>query len=356
MGIVTSLTLATDPALAAEMFGDPALPRGVARGWDLLGNVPVPLRQHVQGGVAQVVADHRAAGGARWRCCFPMGQGGRTPFERLRFIRAVDDFPHVLVSAEHGNAFNRRFQRDHLRRDTFTAAQVPPDQDAFTRAGLIDPAGIIGVFAVAPFVFLVDHRRLNGVAAPASFADLADPAYRGQVVFGGWRRQGERRYSAYNKHFLLAIARALGWTGLRAVLANVATLIHSAQMPRLAGSDASPGGIYVLPWGLADMCPRRTYTQVIWPTDGALAYPLWLTVKNAQRRRLAALVDYFHGAALGTYLNHNRYPALAPGLAPVMPKGARLSWLGWDYVRHRSCADDIRRAVRLFEEEGPQCA
>lgn len=356
MGIVSSLTLATDPALAAEMFGDPSRARGVARGWDLLGNVPVPLRQQVQGGVAQVVADHRAGGGAPLRCCFPMGQGGRTPFERLRFIRRLEDFPHLLVSAEHGNAFNRRFQHDHMRRGEFTAAQAVPDQDAFVQAGLVDPAGTIGVFAVAPFVFLVDHRRLNGVAAPRSFADLADPAFRDQVVFGGWRRDGERHYSAYNKHFLLAMARALGWSGLRAVVANVATLIHSAQMPRLAGSDSSPGGVYVLPWGLAGMCPRRAHTQVVWPEDGALAYPLWLTVKAGQRHRLAALVDYFHGTALGAYLNHNRYPALAPGLDPVMPAGAGLSWLGWDYVRHRSCADDIRRAVRLFEEEGPQCA
>jgi hypothetical protein len=36
-----------------------------------------------------------------------MGHGGRTPFDRLRQIRELDDFPKLLASSEHGNAFNR---------------------------------------------------------------------------------------------------------------------------------------------------------------------------------------------------------------------------------------------------------
>ena len=87
-------------------------------------------------------------------------------------------------------------------------------------------------------------------------------------------------------------------------------LLHSAQMPRLAGTDASPGGIYIAPWSMADMCPRRKVTEVVWPEDGALAYPLWLTVKASHRKALDPLLRYFYGAELGRYLNANRYPAL----------------------------------------------
>ena len=124
---------------------------------------------------------------------------------------------------------------------------------------------------------------------------------------------------------------------------NVPGLMHSAQMPRLAGTDGSLGGIYVLPWSLADICPRRNVTEVVWPENGALAYPLWLTVQAKHRERLAPLIDHFYGGELGRYLNGNRYPALGSGGA-ALPPGARLSWLGWDYVRHAATAADIKRA------------
>jgi ABC-type Fe3+ transport system substrate-binding protein len=199
-------------------------------------------------------------------------------------------------------------------------------------------------------VFLIDHRRLNGAPAPRRWSDLADPACRGQVVFGGWRRKGESRWSQINKFFLLGMTREFGLDGLARIVRNAPTLLHSAQMPRLAGTDASRGGIYVLPWSLADICPRRADTEVIWPEDGALAYPLWTTVKSAQRARLDLLIRHFHGTGLGRYLNANRYPALCPGLAPALPEGARLKWLGWDFVRHPSTAKLGQAACRIFHD------
>jgi len=333
-----ALTLVTQP------FGAAAVQRGAPRGWDLLGNVPVPLRQRVRDGVAEVVE----AQDAPLRCCFPMGQGGHGPFERLRYVRALVDYPDMLVSAEHGNAFNRRFHQRHMAAGDFSGAQ--PDGVASVFAELVDPKGWIGVFAAAPYVLLVDRRRLGGLPVPRRWADLLDPLYRGQVVFGGWRREGQQRYGQYSKFFLLSILRLFGADGLARLLANVPGLLHSAQMPRMAGTDSSPGGIYVLPWSLADICPRRSETEVVWPEEGALAYPLWLTVKSAERQRLAPLVGHFHGGELADYLNDNRYPALCPQAASILPDGAGFHWLGWDYLRHRATARDIQAACGLFED------
>lgn len=334
----------------ARAFGDATIARGASRGWDFLGNVPVPLRARVRDGVADQMTAQRLAGGETLRCCFPMGQGGVGPFDRLRLIRDIDDFPRMLVSAEHGNAFNRSFHTNYLEAGRFGACQPASAAPVFADCGLFDPKGWIGVFAVAPFVLLIDRQRLDGLPVPRRWADLADPIYRGQVVFGGWRREGDAHWSQVSKFFLLAMLRLLGQKGLTDIIANVPQLLHSAQMPRVAGTGMSPGGIYVLPWSLADICPRRTHTEVVWPEEGALAYPLWLTVQSAHQDRLGFLIDHFYGAALGRYLSANRYPALCPELAPDLPVGARLSWLGWDYLRHRSTADDIRQACRLFAD------
>jgi ABC-type Fe3+ transport system substrate-binding protein len=362
MGVMTAgarIVLDVTPPVgsANRPFGDAAVPRGTPQGWDLLGTVPVPLRHRVRDGVADLVARYRAEGGSALKCCFPMGQGGRTPFDRLRFIRALDDYPNMLVSSEHGNAFNHRFYARHVADGAFVGSQPAGVVAAFAEAGLVDPEDRIGVFAVAPFVLLIDHGRLNGLPPPRRWADLMDPRYRDQVVFSGWRRDGERRHRQVNLFFLLSMARAFGLAGLARLLDNVPALLHSAQMPRLAGTDASPGGIYVLPWSLAALCPRRVDTEVVWPEDGALAYPLWLTVKTAHRERLNVLVRHFHGADLGRVLNDNRYPALCPDLTPALPAGARLSWLGWDFVRHPTTARLLRAIREIFaDQEDRLCA
>jgi len=332
-------------------FGDAGTPRGAARGWDFLGDAPVPIRQRVRDGVAALVeARGRGTDGRPVKCCFPMGQGGAKPFKRLRLIRDLAGFPDLLVSADHPNAFNRDFHARNVEGGAFTDLRPERVSPVFEDADLIDPKGWIGVYAVAPFVMLIDKRRLNGLPVPRRWSDLTDPIYRDQVVFGGWRREGERRWSSYNKFLLLHLLVDLGEAGARAVLANVPTLLHSAQMPRVAGSARSPGGVMIAPWSLADMCPRRDVTEVVWPEDGALAYPLWFTVKVAVVERMGFLARWFAGPDLAPYLNDNRYPSIAAGVPSVVPVGARMRFLGWDRLRSRSTADDVKRADRLFWE------
>jgi ABC-type Fe3+ transport system substrate-binding protein len=316
---------------------------GAARGWDFLGGAPVPLRRRLREDVAQSLCQR----GAPLACAFPLGQGGRGPFERLRQIRTLRDYPGMLVSCEGANAFNRRFHSNHVETGGFAGfqpANAPPEL-----AGLVDPKGWIGVYAVAPFVLLIDRERLNGKPTPRRWSDLADPIYRGDIVFGGWRPEGATRFAAVNTFFLVNMLRRLGLSGLKAALANAATPMHSAQMPRLAGTSASPGGVYVLPWLLAELCPRRALTEVVWPEDGALAYPLWLTVQARRRAELAPLIDLFYGAELAAYLDDNLYPSLSPRGRAQIPRGG-FYWVGWDYLRSRHAAADQKAARAAFAE------
>lgn len=347
MGILENASsILGEKTAANRVFLGGASPKSKA--WDFIGNVPVPLRHRIHDAVEDIASGHALAGGHPLKWKFPHGRGSGAAMDRLRFIRSLADYPNMLVSAEHGNAFNRRFYERHVMGGAFMSCQPDGAHSAFTDSGLVDESGWIGVYAVAPFVFLVDHNRLDGLPAPRRWADLMDPIYRDKVVFSGWRREGDRQYSQYNKFFLLAMAKEFGLKGLAKLLRNVPLLLHSAQMPRLAGTDASPGGIYIAPWSMADMCPRRKATEIIWPDDGALAYPLWLTVKASHRKALDPIARYFYSAALGHYLNENRYPALTPGCAPGLPEGAKLKWLGWDYIRHAGTARMIKAASQTF--------
>ncbi len=352
MGPLTSIALSVEPP--ARAFGDPASARAAARGWDFLGSCPAPLRMKMRDDLADFLRTRSLRGGEKLKCCMPMGHGGRTPFERLRYVRDLDDFPRMLVSSDHGNAFNRAFHAEYVERGAFASLQPAGAARVFSEAGLIDPRGWIGVYAVAPFVLLVDQARLGARPVPGSWADLADPVYRGEIAFSGWRREGDKYWRAYNQFFLLALSRLLGESALRGVLENLAGLTHSAQMPRLAGTANSLAGIYILPWALADLCPRRDRTQVVWPREGALAFPLWMTGQTAHAKRLAPLADYYFSEKTARWLDHNLYPSLAPGGAKKLPPGARLCWPGWDFIRHPSAAEEIKRACALFRDTAAQ--
>lgn len=341
MGMLTKRSeLASVPA----SLGVAVSPRAETCGLDFLGSCPVPLRVRMRDDIASIADANRLS----WRA--PSGQGGRTPMDRLRFIRELEEFPRLLVSAESGAAFNRAFHAAHVARGDFSSLQPERCDDAFIDAGLIDPSGWIGVYAVAPFVLLIDRVRLGARPTPRSWVDLADPIYRGEVVFSGWRREGDARWRSFNAFFLVSMLQLLGEQRLSAILANAPRLMHSTQMPRFAGTGASLGAIYVLPWALADLCPRRERSEVVWPREGALAFPLWMTAQTRHSERIAPLADHFFADATARWLDHNLYPSLAPGRPRLLPDAARLLFPGWDYLRHRSAADDGKRAARLFHE------
>lgn len=312
---------------------------------DLLGHAPVPVRLRLRDGLAAVAAR------AGLRCAFPGGVDGGDPLAGLRFVRDPGAFPRMLLSAGGANVFNRRFHARHVEAGAFSAGQPAGAPQAFRDAGLIDGRGWIGVYAVAPFVWLVDRARLGSRPLPTRWADLAEPEYRGEVVIGGWRRPGTARWQHVNAFVLASMAFELGWGGFRRLLANLAPPMHSAVMPRVAGGDASTGAIYVLPWSLADMCPRRQRTAVIWPADGALAHPLWLTVQAAHAERLRPLTQHLFGPALADYLDANRYPSLAPGRQPALPAGARLRWPGWERIRHPGTAEAVKAVSAALNGE-----
>jgi len=333
--------------LSSTVFADQERSWGCARGWDFLGNVPVPLRQWIRDSLAETLL-----GRDDLKCCMPLGQGGRGPFERLRQIRRLADFPAMLVSAEHGNVFNRAFHRTYVEQGAFSACQ--PEGVAEVFRPMLDPKGWVGVYSVAPFVMLVDKTQLGNLPVPRRWADLLEPDYRGQVVFSGWKPPGAGPFRQINLFFLLCMVRRFGMAGLDRLLANVPTLMHSTVMPRIAGGGASVAGIYILPWSLACLCPRRAETELVWSEDGAWAYPLWLTVKDGEQQRMQSLIAHFTGEGLAAYLNYNRYPALCPTGVLDLPPGASLAWPGWEMIRHPSTAA-LLKAIRAHALEALPC-
>ena len=310
---------------------------------DFLGRMPVPLRYGFAAGLDRAAT---AAGGRR--ICFLMGNEWYAPFDDLLHAGADAGFPHIILSPFTRDVLSVPFQQ-RLREAGHGAAPPASVHPAVAAAGLVDPEGLFTVFAVIPWVLLIDHRKLGARPVPRHWEDLLDPVYHDQIVFGGWRRPSDGTYPDCNDFLLLTLYRRFGAAGLRAFAANTHAILHNTVAARFAGSNSEQGGaIAILPWLQADICPRRDRTSVIWPEDGAMTMPIGFSVATAQRERVQPLLDFICGDTYGAELARNRYPAVWAGGPQGLPPGARLNWLGWDYTRTHDMTEETAIATSLF--------
>lgn len=312
---------------------------------DFLGRLPIPLRRPFKAGLDRVV-NRLAADGQRLACCFLAGAEWYRPFDRLSGERP-DELPGMLLTPVQPDILQPALLA-HYAPATPPADPAAASHPAVAAAGLPDPLGIFNLCGLIPFVFLVDEKRLAGRPAPRTWADLLEPHWAGDIVFGGWRPNDAVPYQDYNSYLLYALHREFGDAGLRAFAANVRHLQHNIRTATQAGSNArTVGAIAILPWLQAELCPRRERTRVVWPADGALTMPLATLRRPAAAARLQGIADYIHGPEFAAVLARNCYPS-SQARHPGLPPGARLKWPGWAALRRGDMAAASRRAGEIF--------
>lgn len=343
--------LSAVPSIRTERTADSALtaPRAgldLSR-LDFLGRLPIPLRRPFKAGLDCVVAAHRAATGNRLESCFLSGAEWYSPFDGLANAPGADALPKMLVSTLDQDILDPRLLVHYTPAPE--QRQMSPCHPSCLDGGLMDPLRAFRTFAVVPFVFLVDERRLKGRPAPRTWSDLLHHRWADDIVFGGWRPNDRVPYQDYNRYLLLCLGEAFGPTGLDAFAGNVRHLQHNIRTTTQAGSNsANVGAIAILPWLQAALCPRRERTRVVWPEDGAFAMPIGYLIQPEAEARLSPLIDYVTGVEWGATLMRNCYPPTNPAVLNAYPPGARLKWPGWRFCRTRDLGAEIERAAHRF--------
>lgn len=314
---------------------------------DLLGRMPIPLRRAFKTGVDKTIAQHRKETGNSLKCCCLGGGEWYSPFDTLATESQPERLPGMLVSTIYQDILSPSLLQHYA--PNAQSLPMPEMHPACQAAGLVDPLGVFRVFSTIPFVWLIDQRRLKGRQPPRVWADLFDPCWAGEIVFGGWRPHARVPYQDYNAYLLLSLYREYGPTGLEAFAHNVRQLQHNVRTATQTGSNSHEvGTIAVLPWLQAELCPRRDRTSVVWPEDGALVMPIGLMIKAEAERRLAPLMNYLNGPDLGSVLTRNCYPPVNAAIAGAFPDRARLKWLGWEFFHQQDFAAEQQKAAELF--------
>lgn len=266
----------------------------------------------------------------------------------IQYFEDSDEVPDIMVSAGY-DFFYQNFIDRFVKTGVFARLPLKQVNPRLAEAGIIDPDGHFTVIAVNILVIVVDKKRLGSLPLPKTWGDLLHPVYEKKVAIRG---HGDifcdivqlNYYKDYGDQGIVQLAR------------SVQQGLHPAQMIKgLAGSRRDVPPIHVMPRFFAETLHNRNDIEIVWPADGAMAYPVSLLIKADKVNEMQELVDYFLGNRVAQICDHAFFPA-AYGTCEALPAAAKLKWTGWDYIKHchiERLVDDLNSAfVKAYRAGG----
>ncbi|BBB91897.1 MAG TPA: ABC transporter substrate-binding protein [Methylomusa anaerophila] len=272
----------------------------------------------------------------------------------IKYFEDPDEVPDVILTTGY-DFFHKKFIERFVNTGVFTCVPVQKIHPRLTEAGIVDPEGHFTVIAVNTLVMVVDNKRLGDLPAPKNWGDLIDPIYAKKVVIRG---HGDTFCDIVQMNYY----KDYGLQGIAGLAKAVRYGLHPAQMVReLASSRADVPPIHIMPRFFAETITDRRNIEIIWPADGALAYPVSLLIKAAKLEELKELADYLTGPQAAQICADAFFPAAHPATRNNLPADAKFKWLGWDYVKEcdiEVLVEELNRKFLQFHREGgmPPCS
>lgn len=248
-------------------------------------------------------------------------------------IESIDELPDIIVSSDFNAFFFRRFRERFIEKGCFVDVLPPALHPSFDGTGILDPLGQFTMLTVNPLVVVADLQRVGDRPLPQGWADLLDPMWRRSITL-----RGDPQFFCHA--VLLPFFKDHGAAAIAALARNVLRGQHPAQMVKEAGADRPDGAaLYVMPDFFAHKIARQEKVRIIWPEEGGLISPVTMLVKKERADQLRAVTDYLTGAELAEVFAGAWFPSPHPTANNALPKGARLKWLGWDYLRQNDLGE-----------------
>lgn len=313
---------------------------------DLLLYSPCPVKLAVKERLDTVLQAYEDAGDPV-SIHIPMGCTSVDPYDPLHLETDPDRLPDIIASIGFGDFFRKGFVDRFVNTGVFEAVLPEKVHPLHEQAGIVDPEGRYTVYALTPYIFMADMKRLGDTPPPRTWEDLLDPRYRGQINMCG---DGDDMADAA----LMSIYKEFGMEGIEALAANAHGLMHSSRMGKSGGS-ALGGGIYILPYFFAETSLQPEHMKVIWPEDGTAASPIYFLAKRSARPRLDKLLEFFT-KGFGEIPSARWFLPLGGPAPDNLAPDARIKWVGWDFIRGNDITavrDELNATFRRLVQETP---
>lgn len=310
---------------------------------DFYGNTICPLKFTFRDALEDLERTYQKDHDQARRCYLEFGKMTNDTCDEAWTDPNPETFPGLMFSKEFNEYLGLDFQKK--MEGLFTGDFYDKVNPVLEEAGLRDPKRVYTVYGVMADVFLIDKDRLGDLPVPRTLADLLDPMYKDNLIIFGKDR------TTLSNALFLYINQHYGEEGLKKFAHNVKHALHGSVMSKTAGSKRPEGAaIYLVSWFFAQTCVRSN-VEIIWPDDGAPTLPMYMLVRKDSLEKVQDIVNYvigdeFAGACVKAFT-----PPMNGNVDARLPEGAKLQWLGWDYIRQNDILKLAEQSIDCFMQE-----
>lgn len=294
---------------------------------NLVALLPCPLKVPLEAELSCFIEGLRQAGEVRLDYCSEAFSTNMVNYdEYIKYFEDPDELPDILLTAGY-SFFNPLFMERFVRNGVFARIGYANIDPRLEQAGLLDKEGHFTVIAVNVLVMVVDQQRLGDLPVPNSWCDLLQPMYEKKIAIRG-----------HNEIFCdivqLNYYKEYGESGLAALARSVKYGLHPAQMVKaLKSNQADIPPIHIMPYFFANTLADRAHIKTVWPSDGALAFPVSVLVKADKMALYKELAEFLTGPHIARICGAAFFPSVHPAGMAGLPDNAGFKWLGWDFIK-----------------------
>lgn len=262
-------------------------------------------------------------------------------FVKSQIPEDIEKCPDILMSAGYEMYFGNSVIGKKIKDNKYMAFDKKL-HSLFDNENLSlkDPLGHFNVIGVVPCVILVDKVALGDRPIPKSWSDLLDSKYEGCITIP------LNDLDMFNA-VVLNIYNKYGETALKKLAKNVGASLHPSQMAN-ARTQRGAGAISVIPYFFANMSMQRDDIEVIWPEDGAIISPIFLTFKTTSEKKIEKIANFLLGKNFGSLFSKGgNFPSTNYEVDNTLVVGKKFMWTDWEFLNNT----DIEKLLEKIEKE-----
>lgn len=233
---------------------------------DLWVELPSPLKISVKNAFFDFAKKVYEKNGRVISSYFPSVMGGDMPKEDYLINMSPEKVPENYLAMAFGESSSPVFYRK------------------FIETGLYRQRKTVAWFCET---MVVDVKRLGHRPLPASYFDLVNPCYKGEVCIIGTPEIPDPLLPLF-------IQKKLGKKGSEELIKNIAGFGAPVNAIRHIGKSSNHfGSIFVMPLLFANVCRKLKNALVIEPEEGLFAEPFVLFSKNPDDEKSRLIQDFF---------------------------------------------------------------
>ena len=259
-------------------------------------------------------------------------------------IKSADEIPDVIVSSDVNSFLHHRFMKELLPAGGFTSLNSPDLNSDFANTGYLDPKGRYTMLSANLLVLVVNKQKAASFKIPSRWPDLLKDEYKNSIVIRG-------QDGFFCNGVLMPFHQLFGMEGVRKLAGAVRDGMHPAEMVEdieRGRQEAAP--FYIMPLFFAKRLKDSRQFEIVIPEDGAIVSPVFMLMRGSRASDAAAIADFIMGREMSQACADAGFPSVRADVENNLPQGAKLLWMGWDYLESQDPAEVKDLIERTFKE------